>query len=40
MAGKLNLGALVSQTYPLSQINQAFDVMLAGDMARGVVIFE
>jgi S-(hydroxymethyl)glutathione dehydrogenase/alcohol dehydrogenase len=40
MAGKLNLGALVSQTYPLSEINQAFQVMLAGDMARGVVVFE
>ena len=40
MAGKLNLGALVSQTYPLSEINQAFEVMLAGDMARGVVVFE
>ncbi len=40
MAGKLNLGALVSQTYPLSAINQAFEDMLAGDMARGVVVFE
>ncbi len=40
MAGKLNLGALVSQTYPLSQINQAFDVMLAGETARGVIVFE
>jgi S-(hydroxymethyl)glutathione dehydrogenase/alcohol dehydrogenase len=40
MAGRLNLGALVSETYPLAEINRAFEVMLAGDMARGVVVFE
>ncbi len=40
MAGKLNLGALVSQTYPLANINEAFAAMLAGDTARGVVVFE
>jgi Zn-dependent alcohol dehydrogenase len=40
MAGRLNLGALVSQTYPLADVNHAFDVMLSGDVARGVIVFE
>jgi Zn-dependent alcohol dehydrogenase len=39
MAGRLNLDALVSATYRLDQINQAFDAMLSGDIARGVVVF-
>lgn len=40
VAGKLNLGALVSQTYRLGNINEAFAAMLEGDTARGVVVFE
>jgi S-(hydroxymethyl)glutathione dehydrogenase / alcohol dehydrogenase len=40
MAGKLNLGALVTQTYPLAQVNQAFDAMLGGEVARGVIVFD
>ena len=40
MAGKLNLGALVTETYKLSQINQAFEKMLSGEVARGVVVFD
>ena len=39
MAGKLNLDALVSQRYRLDQINEAYQAMLTGDGARGVVIF-
>jgi len=39
VAGKLNLDALVSQTYRLPQINQAFEAMLSGETARGVVVF-
>jgi S-(hydroxymethyl)glutathione dehydrogenase/alcohol dehydrogenase len=39
LAGKLDLDALVSQTYELSQINQAFEAMLSGEVARGVVTF-
>jgi NDMA-dependent alcohol dehydrogenase len=39
MAGKLKLDALVSQTYPLSQINEAYQAMLSGSVARGVVVF-
>jgi Zn-dependent alcohol dehydrogenase len=39
MAGKLDLGALVSQTYGLAEINRAFEDMLSGEIARGVVVF-
>ena len=38
-AGKLNLDRLISRTYPLAGINEAFDAMLMGEVARGVVIF-
>lgn len=37
--GKLKLDELVSQHWQLEQINQAFDVMLTGEVARGVVVF-
>ena len=38
-AGQLNLDRLISRTYPLAGINEAFDAMLMGEVARGVVIF-
>ncbi len=38
-AGKLNLDRLVSRTYQLVEINEAFDAMLNGEVARGVVTF-
>jgi S-(hydroxymethyl)glutathione dehydrogenase/alcohol dehydrogenase len=38
-AGKLQLDRLVSRTYELTEINTAFDAMLKGEVARGVVIF-
>lgn len=38
-AGKLDLDALVSETYELPQINEAFSKMLSGEAARGVVVF-
>jgi S-(hydroxymethyl)glutathione dehydrogenase / alcohol dehydrogenase len=38
-AGKLKLDQLISKEYTLSQINEAFDEMLKGELARGVVIF-
>jgi S-(hydroxymethyl)glutathione dehydrogenase/alcohol dehydrogenase len=40
MAGKLKLNELISNEYPLSQINQAFQSMLSGDIARGVISFD
>jgi S-(hydroxymethyl)glutathione dehydrogenase/alcohol dehydrogenase len=38
-AGKLKLDELVTKEYPLSQINEAYDAMLGGNVARGVVVF-
>ena len=39
MAGKLKLDDLISKEYRLDQVNEAFDEMLKGELARGVVIF-
>jgi S-(hydroxymethyl)glutathione dehydrogenase/alcohol dehydrogenase len=39
-AGKLKLDELISQTYPLEDINQAFQDMLSGENARGVILFD
>ncbi|GAA3704566.1 NDMA-dependent alcohol dehydrogenase [Gordonia hankookensis] len=38
-AGKLNLGDLVTQTYRLDQINEAYDDMLAGNNIRGMIVY-
>jgi S-(hydroxymethyl)glutathione dehydrogenase/alcohol dehydrogenase len=38
MAGKLQLDSLVSQEYPLEQINEAYAAMLSGAVARGVIV--
>ena len=38
-SGKLKLDELVSQQYRLDQINEAYDAMLTGSVARGVVVF-
>ena len=38
-AGKLKLDELVSRTYPLEGINDAFAAMKAGEVARSVVVF-
>jgi S-(hydroxymethyl)glutathione dehydrogenase/alcohol dehydrogenase len=39
MAGRLKLDELVSQQYRLDQINEAYDAMLSGAVARGVIVF-
>ncbi len=39
LKGKLDLDRLVSQTYPLEQINEAYADMLRGEGARGLVVF-
>jgi Zn-dependent alcohol dehydrogenase len=39
VAGKLKLDELISQEYTLSEINTAFDAMLSGSVARGIVTF-
>ncbi len=38
-AGKLKLDELVSRQYRLDEINTAFDSMLTGEVARGVIVF-
>ncbi len=37
--GTLKLDELITRTYRLDQINQAFDDLVAGDNARGVIVF-
>ena len=39
-AGRLKLDELVSRTYPLEQINEAYAEMLTGNPARGVIVFD
>jgi NDMA-dependent alcohol dehydrogenase len=38
--GRLDLDRLISRTYSLEQINEAYADMLSGDMARGLIVFE
>ena len=38
-AGKLKLDALVTRTYALAEINEAFAAMTSGANARGVIVF-
>ncbi len=38
--GQLQLDELVTCTYPLDQINQGYDDMLAGENIRGVIVFD
>ena len=40
LAGKLKLDELVTQTYALEQINEAYEAMLTGEVARGVIVFD
>ena len=39
-ARKLKLDELVTRTYPIEEAAQAFDDMVAGKNARGVIVFE
>lgn len=39
LRNKLRLGRLVSETYPLDRINAAFERMLSGTTARGIIVF-
>ena len=38
--GKLELDALISRTYTLNEINEGFDALRSGQVARGVVVFD
>jgi len=39
MDGKINIDDLITHTMPLEEINQAFDLMHAGESIRSVVVF-
>lgn len=39
MAGRVPLDRLVTKTYPLEEINDAFTAMSAGEVARAVIVF-
>jgi S-(hydroxymethyl)glutathione dehydrogenase / alcohol dehydrogenase len=39
MEKKINLDGLISRTYEFDQINEGFALMLAGEVARGVIVF-
>ena len=37
---KINLDGLISRTYRFDEINEGFALMLAGEVARGVIAFD
>ena len=37
--GQLKLDQMISKEYPLEEINSAYDAMLSGEVARGVIVF-
>ena len=37
---KINLDDLISRTYRFDEINEGFALMLAGEVARGVIVFD
>ena len=39
MDGKIEIDAMITHTFPLERINEAFDLMHAGESIRSVVIF-
>jgi len=39
-AGKLKLDELITQTYSIDEAVQAFDDMISGKNARGVIVFD
>jgi len=39
LAGKLKLDELISRRYPLEEINEAFEAMRAGEVARSIIQF-
>jgi S-(hydroxymethyl)glutathione dehydrogenase/alcohol dehydrogenase len=40
LAGKLHLDQLISKRIPLEQINEAFEDMMSGNVARSVIVFD
>ena len=39
LKGRLDLESLISKTYALDRINEAYADMLKGEIARGVIVF-
>jgi len=39
MGGKLKLDELITRSYPLEKINDAFDAMKKGEVARSIIKF-
>ena len=40
MHGRLKIDELISRSYPLEQINEAYDALQAGEVARSVLTFD
>ena len=40
LSGKLKIDPLISRTYPLKDINDAYDSLAAGEVARSIITFE
>ena len=40
LQGRFKLDELISQRLPLAQVNEAFETMRSGELARSVVVFE
>jgi S-(hydroxymethyl)glutathione dehydrogenase/alcohol dehydrogenase len=40
MAGKLHLDQMISQRIKLEQVNEAFDELRRGELARSVIMFD
>lgn len=39
MDGKIEIDPMITHTFPLERINEAFDLMHAGESIRSVVVF-
>ena len=40
LAGKLHLDEMITQRIRLAQVNEAFDAMKKGEVARSVIVFD
>jgi len=39
LAGKLKIDELVTRKYGVDEANEAFDALVAGEVARGLIVF-
>ena len=40
LSGRLQIDPMISRTYPLEEINVAYDALAAGEVARSIILFE